>query len=120
MLRVRHPSTEDVDPDRRLAAGYLAIILVFAGSCGMPERFAPGSLSGASTASIGDWCRVFSRPSPGDYTGSTPVIGAARMLVGLGLVLSVEVAFVVFAAVMSSNEPRLNGIGGGGGSLGRE
>ena len=37
------------------ATGYLAIILVFAGFCGMLERFSPGSFTGSSAAGIGDW-----------------------------------------------------------------
>ena len=48
-------------------AGYLAIILVFAGFCGMLERFGPGSFAGAANAGIGDWIAFsfFSAPRPG-------------------------------------------------------
>ena len=49
------------------AAGYLAIILVFAGFCGMLDRFAPDSFTGAPAAGIGDWVSFsfFSAPRPG-------------------------------------------------------
>ena len=98
------------------AAGYLAIILVFAGFCGMLERFAPGSFTGASAAGIGDWVSFsfFSAVVP-DYTGIAPATGPARMLVGLQLVLSVGWALVVFAAVMSSIQPQLDRIARRGG-----
>ncbi len=98
------------------AAGYLAIILVFAGFCGMLERFAPGSFTGASAAGIGDWISFsfFSAVVP-DYTGIAPATGPARMLVGLQLVLSVGWALVVFAAVMSSIQPQLDRIARRGG-----
>ena len=93
------------------AAGYLAIILVFAGFCGMLERFAPGSFTGASAADIGDWVSFsFFSALAQDYTGITPVSVPARTLVGLRLVLSVGWALVVFAAVMSSIQPQLDRI----------
>ena len=36
-------------------AGYLVIVIVFAGFSGMLERFSPGSFAGAADAGIGDW-----------------------------------------------------------------
>ena len=98
------------------AAGYLAIILVFAGFCGMLERFAPGSFTGASAAGIGDWVSFsfFAAVVP-DYTGIAPATVPARMLVGLQLILSVGWALVVFAAVMSSIQPQLERIARRGG-----
>jgi hypothetical protein len=47
------------------AAGYMAIILLFAGFCGMLERFSPGAFAGAAGAGIGDWIAFrSSRPLP--------------------------------------------------------
>ena len=93
------------------AAGYLAIILVFAGFCGTLERFAPGSFTGASAAGIGDWVSFsFFAAVVADYTGIAPATAPARMLVGLQLILSVGWALVVFAAVMSSIQPQLERI----------
>ena len=93
------------------AAGYLAIILVFAGFCGMLERFAPGSFVGAAGTGIGDWVSFsFFSALAQDYTGITPATVPARMLVGIRLLLSVGWALVVFAAVMSSIQPQLDRI----------
>ena len=93
------------------AAGYLAIILVFAGFCGMLERFRPGAFAGAADAGIGDWIAFsFFSALAQDYTGITPVSVAAGMLVGARLVLSVGWALVVFAAVMSAIQPQLDRI----------
>ena len=93
------------------AAGYLAIILVFAGFCGMLERFRPGAFAGAADAGIGDWIAFsFFSALAQDYTGITPVSVAAAMLVGARLVLSVGWALVVFAAVMSAIQPQLDRI----------
>ena len=93
------------------AAGYLAIILVFAGFCGMLERFTPGAFNGGAEAGIGDWVSFsfFSALTP-DYTSIKPTSAAARVLVGLQAVLSVGWALVVFAAVMSSIQPQLERI----------
>ncbi|MYH31899.1 MAG: hypothetical protein F4137_24360 [Acidobacteria bacterium] len=92
-------------------AGYLAIILVFAGFCGMLERFGPGSFAGAANAGIGDWIAFsFFSALAQDYTGITPVSAAAGMLVGARLVISVGWALVVFAAVMSAIQPQLERI----------
>ena len=93
------------------AAGYLAIILVFAGFCGMLERFSPGSFAGAADAGIGDWISFsFFSALAQNYTGITPVSVAAGFLVGARLVLSVGWALVVFAAVMSAIQPQLERI----------
>ncbi len=93
------------------AAGYLAIILVFAGFCGMLERFAPGAFTGAAEARIEDWVSFsFFSALALDYTGITPVSVPARMLVGIRLILSIGWALVVFAAVMSSIQPQLDRI----------
>ena len=93
------------------AAGYVAIILVFAGFCGMLERFYPGSFAVATDAGIGDWISFsFFSALAEEYTGITPVSTVARMLVGLRLVVSVGWALVVFAAVMSAVQPQLDRI----------
>ena len=93
------------------AAGYMAIVLVFAGFCGMLERFSPGSFAGAADAGIGDWISFsFFSALAQNYTGITPVSVAAGMLVGARLVISVGWALVVFAAVMSAIQPQLERI----------
>ena len=90
------------------SAGYLAIIVVFAGFSGMLERFHPGSFAGAAGAGIGDWLSFsFYSALAQDYTGITPASMAARTLVGARLLLSVGWALVVFAAVMSAIQPQL-------------
>ena len=72
------------------AAGYLAIILVFAGFCGTLERFAPGSFAGAAQAEIGDWISFsFFSALTQNYSGIAPASVPARMLVGIQLILSV-------------------------------
>lgn len=99
------------------AAGYLAIILLFAGFCGMLERFAPGSFAGAAPARIGDWVSFsFFSAVTQNYSGITPASGPARMVVGIQLVLTVGWALVVFAAVMSSIQPQLERIARGASS----
>ena len=93
------------------SAGYLVIIIVFAGFSGMLERFSPGSFAGAADAGIGDWLSFsFFSALAQDYTGIAPVSATARMLVGARLVLSVGWALVVFAAVMSAIQPQLERI----------
>ena len=93
------------------SAGYLVIIIVFAGFSGMLERFSPGSFGGAADAGIGDWLSFsFFSALAQDYTGITPVSATARILVGARLVLSVGWALVVFAAVMSAIQPQLERI----------
>lgn len=93
------------------SAGYLAIIVVFAGFSGMLERFSPGSFAGAADAGIGDWLSFsFYSALAQDYTGITPASLAARTLVGARLLLSVGWALVVFAAIMSAIQPQLERI----------
>ena len=93
------------------SAGYLAIIIVFAGFSGMLERFSPGSFAGAVDAGIGDWLSFsFFSALAQDYTGITPASLAARTLVGARLLLSVGWALVVFAAIMSAIQPQLERI----------
>ncbi len=93
------------------SAGYLAIIVVFAGFSGMLERFSPGSFAGAADAGIGDWLSFsFYSALAQDYTGITPASLAARTLVGARLLLSVAWALVVFAAIMSAIQPQLERI----------
>ena len=93
------------------SAGYLAIIVVFAGFSGMLERFHPGSFAGAAGAGIGDWLSFsFFSALAQDYTGITPASLAARTLVGARLLLSVGWALVVFAAIMSAIQPQLERI----------
>ena len=93
------------------SAGYLAIIIVFAGFSGMLERFSPGSFAGAADAGIGDWLSFsFFSALAQDYTGITPASLAARTLVGARLLLSVGWALVVFAAIMSAIQPQLERI----------
>ena len=93
------------------SAGYLVIIIVFAGFSGMLERFSPGSFAGATDAGIGDWMSLSFFSALGqDYTGITPVTATARVLVGARLILSVGWLLVVFAAVMSAIQPQLERI----------
>ena len=93
------------------AAGYLAIILVFSGFCGMLERFVPGSFAGAADAGLGDWLSFsFFSAIAQDYSGITPVSAAARTLVGVRLLLSVGWALVVFSAMMTAIQPQLERI----------
>lgn len=93
------------------SAGYLVIIIVFAGFSGMLERFSPGSFAGAADAGIGDWMSFSFFSALGqDYTGITPVTAIARVLVGARLILSVGWLLVVFAAVMSAIQPQLERI----------
>ena len=93
------------------SAGYLVIIIVFAGFSGMLERFSPGSFAGATDAGIGDWMSFSFFSALGqDYTGITPVTATARVVVGARLILSVGWLLVVFAAVMSAIQPQLERI----------
>ncbi|MDE2809484.1 MAG: hypothetical protein OXN90_13805 [Gemmatimonadota bacterium] len=92
-------------------AGYLVIVIAFAGFSGMLERFSPGSFAGAADAGIGDWMSFSFFSALGqDYTGITPVTAPARVVVGARLVLSVGWLLVVFAAVMSAIQPQLERI----------
>ena len=63
------------------AIGYVAVIVVFAGFSGMLARFSPRAFAGAEDAGIGDW-----------------------------IAFAFFWALVVFAAVMSSIQPRLDRI----------
>ena len=93
------------------AFGYLAIILVFAGFSGMLARFDAGAFSGAGDAGIGEWIAfAFFRALAQDYPGIVPVSPGAWLLVGVQVILAVAWALVVFAAVMSSIQPRLERI----------
>ena len=93
------------------AFGYLAIILVFAGFSGMLARFDAGAFSGAGDAGIGEWIAfAFFRALAQDYPGIVPVSPGAWLLVGVQVILAVGWALVVFAAVMSSIQPRLERI----------
>jgi len=89
------------------AIGYLTIIFLFAGFYGTLERFRPGSFADAG-AGLADWVSfAFFTALAQDYAAIVPVSAGARMLVGVHLVLSVGWALVLFAAVMTSIEPKL-------------
>ncbi len=93
------------------AIGYLAIIVVFAGFSGMLARFRPAAFEGAGDAGIGEWIAfAFFRALAQDYPGIVPVSAGAWLLVGVQVILAVGWALVVFAAVMSSIQPRLERI----------
>lgn len=92
------------------AIGYMTIIVLFAGFYGMLERFSPGAFAEAGTG-IGDWVSfAFFTALAQDYAAIVAVSTGARMLVGIQLILSVGWALVLFAAVMSSIEPKLSRI----------
>lgn len=92
------------------AVGYLTIIVVFAGFYGMLERFQPGAFADPGTA-IMDWLSfAFFTALGQDFITIVPVSVAARMLVGVHLILSAGWALVLFAAVMSSIRPKLDRI----------
>ncbi|MDE2663660.1 MAG: hypothetical protein OXI39_11740 [Gemmatimonadota bacterium] len=89
------------------ALGYLTIIFLFAGFYGTLERFRPGSFADAG-AGLADWVSfAFFTALAQDYAAIVPVSAGARMLVGFHLILSVGWALVLFAAVMTSIEPKL-------------
>jgi hypothetical protein len=93
------------------AIGYLAIIVVFAGFGGMLARFSPDAFAGAEDAGIGEWIAfAFFRALAQNYPGILPVSSSAWLLVGVQAILTVGWALVVFAAVMSSIQPRLERI----------
>ena len=92
------------------ALGYLTIIILFAGFYGALERFSPGAFADAATGITGWVSFSFFTALAQDYAAITPVSAAARMLVGVHLVLSVGWALVLFAAVMTSIEPKLTRI----------
>ena len=89
------------------ALGYLTIIMLFAGFYGTLERFSPGAFADAGTGITGWVSFSFFTALAQDYAAITPVSAAARMLVGVHLVLSVGWALVLFAAVMTFIEPKL-------------
>ena len=89
------------------AIGYLTIIFLFAGFYGTLERFSPGAFADAGTGLAGWVSFSFFTALAQDYAAVVPVSAAARMLVGVHLVLSVGWALVLFAAVMTSIEPKL-------------
>ena len=92
------------------AVGYLTIIALFAGFYGTLERFRPGAFAGAGTG-ITDWLSFSFFTALGqDFATVAPVSVAARVLVGIHLIFSVGWALVLFAAVMSSIQPRLERI----------
>ena len=89
------------------ALGYLTIIMLFAGFYRTLERFSPGAFADASTGITGWVSFSFFTALAQDYAAIIPVSAAARMLVGVHLVLSVGWALVLFAAVMTFIEPKL-------------
>ncbi len=92
------------------AVGYLTIIFLFSGFYGILGRFQPGAFTGAGTG-ITDWLSfAFFTALGQDFATVAPVSVAARMLVGVHLILSAGWALVLFAAVMSSIKPRLDRI----------
>ena len=92
------------------AVGYLTIIVLFAGFYGMLERFSPGAFAGAGTGITAWVFFAFFTALAQDYATVVPASGAARALVGTHLILSVGWALVLFAAVMSSIQPKLDRI----------
>ena len=91
------------------AVGYLTIIVVFAGFYGTLERFRPGAFTDGG--GLGDWLSFsFFSALAQDYSTIVPVSMSARLLVGAHLILTVGWALVLFAAVMSSIQPRLDRI----------
>jgi len=91
------------------AVGYLTIIVVFAGFYGTLERFRPGAFTDGG--GISDWLSFsFFSALAQDYSTIVPVSMSARVLVGVHLILTVGWALVLFAAVMSSIQPRLEKI----------
>ena len=89
------------------AIGYMTIIFLFAGFYGTLERFSPGAFTNAGVG-LADWVSfAFFTALAQDYAAIVPASASARMLVGLHLILSVGWALVLFAAVMTSIEPKL-------------
>ena len=99
-------------PIGSFTAGYMTLILLFAGFGGTLERFAPGSFTGAAdSAGITDWIAFsFFTALARDYTEIIPVSVGARALVGGHLILSIGWGLVVFAAVMSYIQPQIERI----------
>ncbi len=89
------------------AIGYMTIIFLFAGFYGTLERFRPGAFTNAGVG-LADWVSfAFFTALAQDYAAIVPASASARMLVGVHLILSVGWALVLFAAVMTSIEPKL-------------
>ena len=89
------------------AIGYMTIIFLFAGFYGTLERFSPGAFANAGTG-LAEWVSFsFFTALAQDYAAIVPNSAAARTLVGIHLILSVGWALVLFAAVMTSIEPKL-------------
>ena len=97
-------------PIGAFAVGYLTIIVLFSGFYGMLDHFQAGAFDNAGTG-IADWLLFSFYTAHGQEFGTAvPVSVAARVLVGLHLILSAAWAVVLFAAVMSSIGPRLDQI----------
>ena len=96
------------------AAGYMTLILLFAGFAGTLERFEPGSFTGAGdSAGIADWIGYSfftSLALAKDYSKIVPESTVAHGLVGVQLILSIGWGLVVFAAVMSYLQPQIERI----------
>ncbi len=97
-------------PIGAFAVGYVTIILLFAGFYGTLDRFQEGAFDYAGTG-ITDWILFSFYTALGqEFGNAVPVSIAARVLVGVHLILSAAWAVVLFAAVMSSIGPRLDQI----------
>ena len=97
-------------PIGAFAVGYLTIIVIFAGFYGMLERFQPGAFADAG-AGIAEWLSFSFFTALGqEFAAAEPVSAAARILVGVHLIISAGWAVVLFAAVMSSIGPKLDQI----------
>lgn len=95
-------------PIGAFAVGYLTIILLFSGFYGMLDHFQVGAFDDPGTG-IADWLLFSFYTSLGqEFGGAAPNSVAARVLVGVHLILSAAWAVVLFAAVMSSIGPRLD------------
>ena len=97
-------------PIGAFAVGYLTIIVIFAGFYGMLERFQPGAFADAGVG-IAEWLSFSFFTALGqEFAAAEPVSAAARILVGIHLIISAGWAVVLFAAVMSSIGPKLDQI----------
>ena len=97
-------------PIGAFAVGYLTIIVIFAGFYGTLERFQPGAFAEASVG-IAEWLSFSFFTALGqEFAAAEPVSAAARILVGIHLIISAGWAVVLFAAVMSSIGPKLDEI----------
>ena len=97
-------------PIGAFAVGYVTIIVLFAGFYGTLDRFQEGAFDYVGTG-IADWILFSFYTALGqEFGNAVPVSVAARVLVGVHLILSAAWAVVLFAAVMSSIGPRLDQI----------